>query len=138
MNPTDKLRDIAKRAGPVAIAKVMVEDDRSYGITEPEMVRMITDFAKQQHPELTDAVAFSRIYCDSSEAGVILRKRCRAVAEPHQGAAIRSRGRNESGIARQGAPSSINLRRVPASNDKGIPTSQRRRRDSEAADGDGD
>ena len=49
-------------------------DDRSYGITEPEMVRMITDFAKQQHPELTDAVAFSRIYCDSSEAGVILRK----------------------------------------------------------------
>ena len=74
MNPTDKLRDIAKRAGPVAIAKVMVEDDRSYGITEPEMVRMITDFAKQQHPELTDAVAFSRIYCDSSEAGVILRK----------------------------------------------------------------
>ena len=74
MNPKEHLKDLAKRVGPIAIAKAMIDDDQSFGVTEPEMVELITTYAKTQHPDATDAVAFSRVYCDTSEVGTILRK----------------------------------------------------------------
>jgi len=72
--PQDKLRDLAKRAGPIAIAKVIVEEDNSYGITEYEMTALVVECAKRDHPELSEAQAFARVFSDQSEAGVVLRK----------------------------------------------------------------
>jgi hypothetical protein len=39
-----------------------VQDYRSYGITEHEFVALVTEHAKAQHPELTEAAAFAKIY----------------------------------------------------------------------------
>jgi len=69
-----KLHDLAKRAGVVAICKVLVEEDRSFGITEPELTDLVIAEAKKNFPELTEAQAFARVYSDQSEQGVILRK----------------------------------------------------------------
>jgi hypothetical protein len=74
MNPTEKLKDLAKRVGPIAIAKVMVEEDRAYGITEHELTDMIVAYAKQSNPELSDAMAFAKVFTDSSEGAVLLRR----------------------------------------------------------------
>src|SRR5262249_3794262 len=69
-----KLYDLAKRAGPIAIAKVIVEDDNAYGISEHDLTALVTECAKREHPQLTDAQAFVKIFTDQSEAGVMLRK----------------------------------------------------------------
>src|SRR5262249_23604953 len=53
MNFTDKLRDLAKRAGVIAIAKVLVEDDDAHGISEHEFAEIVTEQAKRDNPELT-------------------------------------------------------------------------------------
>ena len=74
MNASEHLRDLAKRVGPIAIAKVMVSEDRSYGITESELTDMIVAYAKTQNPELSDAMAFAKVFTDSSEAAVLLRR----------------------------------------------------------------
>jgi hypothetical protein len=69
-----KLYDLAKRAGPIAIAKVIVDDDNAYGISEHDLTALVTECAKREHPQLTDAQAFVRMFTDQSEAGVTLRK----------------------------------------------------------------
>src|SRR5262249_52268534 len=46
---TNKLRDLAKRAGAVAIAKIIVEDDNAYGIDEHEMTAIVIDCAKRDN-----------------------------------------------------------------------------------------
>src|SRR5262249_6913708 len=74
MNASEHLRDLAKRVGPIAIAKVLVDEDRSYGITEPELVAMITEYAKRDNPEMSDAMAFAKVFTDASEVGVLLRR----------------------------------------------------------------
>src|SRR5262249_38251677 len=58
MTPADQIRDLAKRVGAVAICKVLVDEDRSYGITEPELVAMITEHFKRESPGLSDPMAF--------------------------------------------------------------------------------
>jgi len=72
--PQDKLRDLAKRAGPVAIAKVILDDDNGYGISEHEMTELVTAYAKQEKPQISEAQAFVKVFTDPSEAGVTLRK----------------------------------------------------------------
>jgi len=74
MDLTDKLRDLAKRAGPIAIAKVIVEDDNAYGISEHELTTLVVECAKRDNPDLSEAQAFARVFTDQSEAGVVLRK----------------------------------------------------------------
>ena len=74
MNPTDKLRDIAKRYGIGAIAKSIVEDDHAYSITEHELTDLVIECAKRDHPGLSDAQAFTKVFTDQSEAGTMLRK----------------------------------------------------------------
>lgn len=62
MSPMDKLRSIAKSGGVIAIAKVMVEDQRSFSITEHEFTDLVMDYAKSQRREgESDARAFTRI-----------------------------------------------------------------------------
>jgi len=74
MDHKTKLAELAKRAGAVAIAKVIVEDDNSYGITEHELTELVVESAKRDNPDLTDAQAFAKIFTDQSEAGVVLRR----------------------------------------------------------------
>ena len=74
MDHKTKLTELAKRAGAVAIAKVIVDDDNAYGISEHELTDLVTECAKREHPQLTDAQAFVKMFTDQSEAGVMLRK----------------------------------------------------------------
>jgi hypothetical protein len=55
-------RDVVKRHGIVAVAKSIVDERRSYGLSEHEFVALATEHAKAQHPELTDAQAFAKMY----------------------------------------------------------------------------
>jgi len=74
MNPTDKLRDIAKRYGIGAIAKSIVEDDHAYSINEHEFTSLVVECAVRDNPNLSEAQAFTKVFTEQSEAGVILRK----------------------------------------------------------------
>jgi hypothetical protein len=62
MDKIETLRDIAKAGGIVAVAKAIIDENRSYGITEHEFVALATEHAKAQHPNLTDAAAFAKLY----------------------------------------------------------------------------
>jgi hypothetical protein len=62
MDKIETVRDVVKRHGIVAVAKSIVSENRSYGITEHEFVALATEHAKAQHPDLTDAAAFAKLY----------------------------------------------------------------------------
>jgi hypothetical protein len=62
MDRTTELRAIAKAGGIIAVAKAITDENRSYGITEHEFVALATEHAKAQHPELSEAAAFSKLY----------------------------------------------------------------------------
>jgi hypothetical protein len=62
MDKIETVRDVVKRHGIVAVAKSIVDENRNYGITEHEFVELATEHAKAQHPELTDAAAFAKLY----------------------------------------------------------------------------
>jgi len=72
--PQDKLRDLAKRVGVISIAKTIVEDDNAYAISEHELTALVTECAKRDHPELSEAQAFVKVFTDQSEGGTILRR----------------------------------------------------------------
>jgi hypothetical protein len=62
MDKIETVRDVVKRHGIVAVAKSIVAEQRSYGITEHEFVELATEYAKAQHPELSGAQAFAKLY----------------------------------------------------------------------------
>jgi hypothetical protein len=62
MDRTAELRDIAKAGGIIAVAKAIIDENRSYGITEHEFVALVTEHEKAAHPELTEAAAFAKAY----------------------------------------------------------------------------
>jgi hypothetical protein len=62
MDRTTELRAIAKAGGIIAVAKTIIDENRSYGISEHEFVELATEHAKAAHPELTEAAAFAKIY----------------------------------------------------------------------------
>jgi hypothetical protein len=62
MDKIETVRDVVKRHGIVAVAKSIIDENRSYGITEHEFVELATEHAKAQHPELSDAAAFAKLY----------------------------------------------------------------------------
>jgi hypothetical protein len=62
MDRTTELRDIAKAGGIVAVAKAIIDENRSYGITEHEFVALVTEHAKAAHSNLTEAAAFAKMY----------------------------------------------------------------------------
>jgi hypothetical protein len=65
MDRTTELRDVAKaKGGVIAIAKAIIDEQRGYGISEAEFVELATEHAKAQHPELTDAQAFEKLYAN--------------------------------------------------------------------------
>jgi hypothetical protein len=58
----DNLAKIAKDIGIVRVAKAIVDEQRSYGISESEFVGLVTEHAKRLHPNLTGAQAFAKLY----------------------------------------------------------------------------
>jgi hypothetical protein len=74
MDRTAELRDIVKTHGPVALAKLLVEDGDSHGISEAELTDAITSHAKAQYQNLTEAQAFDKVFSASDEQGLLLRK----------------------------------------------------------------
>jgi|SRR5262249_22676712 len=74
MDSKAKLADLAQRAGVVAIAKAIVDENHAYGISEPELTDLVIAEAKKNYPDLTDAQAFAKMYSEQSEAGVVLRR----------------------------------------------------------------
>jgi hypothetical protein len=62
MDRTTELRAIAKAGGIIAVAKAIIDENRSYGITEHEFVELATKHAKAAHPELSGAQAFAKLY----------------------------------------------------------------------------
>src|SRR5262249_53460472 len=69
---TTKLRTIAKREGVHVICKIMVADSRSYGITQDELVALISDHERQDGESA--AKCFSRHYEADTADGLALRK----------------------------------------------------------------
>jgi hypothetical protein len=62
MDRTTELRAIAKAGGIIAVAKAIIDENRNYGISEHEFVALATEHAKAQHPGLTEAQAFAKLY----------------------------------------------------------------------------
>jgi hypothetical protein len=72
MSFEDKIRDIAKREGVVVIAKIMVADNRSYGISESELVDLISNHERRDGE--SPAQCFTRQYEAYNDDGAALRK----------------------------------------------------------------
>jgi hypothetical protein len=68
----DSLASIAKDIGIVGVAKAIVSEQRSYGISESEFVGLVTEHAAKQHPELRPDAAFAKLY----ESEEIVRRAC--------------------------------------------------------------
>jgi hypothetical protein len=75
MNRSETLRSIVKQAGGVvSLAKRIVRDGTSEGITEHELTQLVVDAAKRAHPDLDDSRAFTKMFTDTSPAGEALRR----------------------------------------------------------------
>ena len=75
MNRSEHLRTVVKSAGGVvSLAKRIVRDGTSEGISESELTDLIVQAAKRAQPDLSDAQAFSKMFCDTSPAGETLRR----------------------------------------------------------------
>ena len=72
MSFEEKIHDIAKREGVVVIAKIMVADNRSYGISESELVDLISNHERRDGE--SPAQCFARHYEAPNEVGLSLRK----------------------------------------------------------------
>jgi hypothetical protein len=69
------LQSITKQAGGVVgLCKRIVKDGTSGDITEHELTALMVANAKREHPDLTDAAAFSRVFSDMSPAGETMRR----------------------------------------------------------------
>jgi hypothetical protein len=91
------LRDIAKTGGILAIAKVLVAEDRSYGITEEEFVQFATEDAVKKFPDKTPDAAFARMFTDNSSDGLVLRRAHRVVrAEQLYGPTVKAADRGSN------------------------------------------
>jgi hypothetical protein len=69
------VQSVVKQYGIVALCKSMVSDQKSYGLTEHEIVDLIGESAQSsEFPSLSKAQAFSRLYTEQSERGRTLQK----------------------------------------------------------------
>jgi hypothetical protein len=86
MNRIETLRAIAKGGGILAIAKTLVSENRSYGITEEEFVSFATEDAIRKFPDArTPAAAFSQSFTAADADGLTLRRAHRIVRDEQFG-----------------------------------------------------
>ena len=67
MNRTDQLKSIAKDFGFERLAKSLIEDDDSHGITENELHNMVMTEARKQFPNESPAKAFAKYFENNTE-----------------------------------------------------------------------
>jgi hypothetical protein len=72
--PMDSIEKIAADGGVHALAKVLIDDGSAHQIDEHRFVRLITDYAKRKHPELSGPVAFERVFVGDGDASRLLQK----------------------------------------------------------------
>src|SRR5262249_60112832 len=72
--PEQKLSDLVKRAGITAVAAQIVKADSAFSIDEHTLTQLTIEHAKREHPQLTDAQAFAKVFTAQDEGGVMLRK----------------------------------------------------------------
>jgi hypothetical protein len=63
-----------KSLNPVAVAKVLIDDGKSYGIDEHEFTALVTAHAQREHPDMTPEAAFAKVFTAQTEQGALLRK----------------------------------------------------------------
>jgi hypothetical protein len=59
---TELVRDVVKQYGIVALAKSMVQDQKSYGLDELSFTRLATESASRLYPNDRPDSAFSKLY----------------------------------------------------------------------------
>jgi hypothetical protein len=65
---------IADHGGIVAVAKNITLTQDPCGINEHEFTQLVTEYAKTQHPNLTEAQAFEKVFAANDETGRTLRQ----------------------------------------------------------------
>jgi hypothetical protein len=71
----DSIEKIIKdHGGIVAVAKNITLTQDPCGINEHEFTRLVTEYAKTQHPNLTEAQAFEKVFAANDETGRTLRQ----------------------------------------------------------------
>jgi hypothetical protein len=60
--------------GLYGLAKISIDDGHAHQIDEHRCVRLITDYAKRKHPELSGPAAFERVFVGDGEASRLLQK----------------------------------------------------------------
>jgi hypothetical protein len=65
MSTSEHLDDIMKHRGPIALAKYICESG-AHGISESAFTAAVTRHAQAQHPNLTEAQAFAKVYENES------------------------------------------------------------------------
>jgi hypothetical protein len=84
----DSFEKMVKDRGIVAVAKAMVDEDRSYGLTETEFVTLATEDAVRKFPgEKTADRAFTRMFTDNGADGLAIRRAHRVVRAEQLGTA---------------------------------------------------
>jgi hypothetical protein len=74
MSATPSLSDIVKAHSIIAVAKAIVDDGKTYSITEHEFTEMLTEQAKREYPELSPAQAFEKLFTAPTAVGEMLRQ----------------------------------------------------------------
>jgi hypothetical protein len=59
---TELVRDVVKQYGILALAKSMIQDQKSYGLDEPSFTRLATEHAQRLYPNDRPDSAFSKLY----------------------------------------------------------------------------
>jgi hypothetical protein len=85
--PMESIVKIVKDAGFIAVAKVMADESRSYGLTEAEFVELATEDAVKKFPDKTPDAAFSQMFTDNGADGLAIRRAHRVVRAEQLGTA---------------------------------------------------
>jgi hypothetical protein len=74
MNRSEQLRAVVRKAGGVwPLCKSIATSGRS-SVTEHELTQLVVDAAKREHPDLSDARAFAKLFGAATPEGEMLRK----------------------------------------------------------------
>jgi len=68
------LRRLVKSVGGVQQLCKQINRDQETTISEHELTALIVEYAKAEHPDMSDAQAFSKMFGSASPAGEILRR----------------------------------------------------------------
>jgi hypothetical protein len=74
MNRSEQLRAVVRKAGGAyRLAKSIATTGKS-NVTEHELTQLVVDAAKAEHPDLSDAQAFAKVFGAATPEGEMLRK----------------------------------------------------------------